>query len=106
MLEQSITAHKRLIMKGFPPLRFSVNVSAVQFQRHDFVDSVSKIVEEGQIEPKYIELEITEGALSENLSDTIEKISELKKLGVSVAIDDFGKGYSSLHRLEAIPFEE
>ena len=69
------------------------------------VFSVSKIIEEGQIEPKYIELEITEGALSENLSDTIEKISELKKLGVNIAIDDFGKGYSSLHRLEAIPFD-
>jgi len=105
VLKESIAAHQRLVMKGFKPLRFSVNISAVQLQRHDFVDSVSKIIEESQIDPKYIELEITEGALSENISDTIEKISELKKLGISVAIDDFGKGYSSLHRLEAIPFD-
>ncbi len=105
VLKQSIAAHQRLVMKGFEPLRFSVNISAVQLQRNDFVDSVSKIIKESQIEPKYIELEITEGALSENLSDTIEKISELKKLGVSIALDDFGKGYSSLHRLEAIPFD-
>ena len=105
VLKQSIIAHKRLVMKGFPPLRFSVNVSAVQFQRFDFVDAVSKIIEEYQIESQYIELEITEGALSENLSDTIEKVLELKKLGISIAIDDFGKGYSSLHRLETIPFD-
>ena len=104
-LKQSIMAHQRLVMKGFPPLRFSVNVSAVQFQRFNFVDAISKIIEECQIESQYIELELTESALSENLSEMIEKVSELKKLGVSIAIDDFGKGYSSLHRLEAIPFD-
>lgn len=105
VLRQSIRAHQRLVMKGFPPLRFSVNVSAVQFKRYDFVDVVARIIKESQIDSKYIEIELTESALSENLSDTIERISELKKLGVSVAIDDFGKGYSSLHRLEAIPFD-
>ncbi|MGI6580145.1 MAG: EAL domain-containing protein [Saccharofermentanales bacterium] len=105
VLKQSILAHQRLVMKGFPPLRFSINVSAVQFQRYDFMDAVSKIIEENQIDPQYIEFELTESALVGNLSDTIEKVTGLKKLGVSVAIDDFGKGYSSLHRLEAIPFD-
>ena len=50
-------------------------------------------------------MEITEGALSEGLADIVEKMSDLKKLGISLAIDDFGKGYSSLHRLESIPFD-
>ncbi len=105
VIEQTVMTHQRLMMKGFPPLCFSVNISAVQFNRYDFVDDVSKIINESQIDPQYIELELTESALFENLSDIIEKISELKKLGVSVAIDDFGKGHSSLHRLEAIPFD-
>ncbi len=105
VLKQSILTHQRLVMKGFPPFRFSVNVSAAQFQKHDLVDVVSEIIEESQIDPQYIELELTEGALVENLADTVEKISGLKKLGVSVAIDDFGRGHSSLHRLYAIPFD-
>jgi diguanylate cyclase (GGDEF)-like protein len=105
VLEQSLKEHKRLVLKGFLPLRFSVNVSVVQLQRDDFIDTVAKIIKESQVDPKYIELEITEGALSEKLSDTIEKMVKLKKLGISVAIDDFGRGYSSLHRLESIPFD-
>ena len=104
VLKQSIREHNRLVSKGFLPLRFSVNVSVVQFQRDDFVDVVAKIIKESGIDPKYIELEITEGALSENFADTVEKMSKLKKVGISFAIDDFGKGYSSLHRLESIPF--
>ncbi|HNZ27466.1 MAG TPA: phosphodiesterase [Spirochaetota bacterium] len=105
VLEQSLRERNRLASKGFLPLRFSINVSVVQLQRDDFADDVVKIIKESGVDPKYIELEITEGALSENLPDTIEKISKLKKLGISVAIDDFGKGYSSLHRLESIPFD-
>lgn len=105
VLEQSLREHKRLTSKGFSPLRFSVNVSVVQFRRSDFVDVVAKIIKESGVDPKYIELEITESALSENLPDMAEEMLKLKKLGTSIAIDDFGKGYSSLHRLESIPFD-
>lgn len=105
VLMESIATHQRLIRNGFPPLRFSVNVSVLQFKRHDFVDSVAKILAESLIDPQYIELELTESSLSDNLMETVEEILELKELGVSVAIDDFGKGYSSLNRLEAIPFD-
>lgn len=105
VLRDSIAAHQSLIRKGLSPVRCSVNVSVIQFKRHDFVESVAEIIEETQIDPRYIELEITESALSDNLSDAAEKISELKKLGISIAIDDFGRGYSSLHRLESVPFD-
>ncbi|NLM00501.1 MAG: EAL domain-containing protein, partial [Treponema sp.] len=105
VLKQSIIAHQQLIENGFPPLRFSVNVSAVQFRKDDFVKIISNILQSSQIDPQYIELELTESAISEDLSETIEKMLQLKKLGVTVAIDDFGKGYSSLHRLEAMPFD-
>jgi len=105
VLEQSLREHNRLVSKGFLPLRFSVNVSAIQFRKNGFVDVVTKIIRKSQVNPKYVELEITEGALSESLLETVEKISKLKELGVSIAIDDFGKGYSSLHRLGSIPFD-
>lgn len=105
VLEQALKEHKRLVSKGFPPLRFSVNLSIVQFREENFVLEITKIIEESKVDPKYIELEITESFLSINFADTIEKLSKLKEFGVSIAIDDFGKGYSSLHRLELVPFD-
>ena len=104
VLEQALREHNRLVSKGFPPLRFSVNLSVVQFQKNDFVPNVARIIEQSRVDPKYIELEITESMLSKNFSDSIQKLGQLKELGLNIAIDDFGKGYSSLHRLDMVPF--
>ncbi len=105
VLEQALQEHNRLIKKGFPPIRVSINLSVVQFRKKEFVLDVSKIIKESKVDPKYIELEITESSLSKNPEDVIEKLNQLKELGIKIAIDDFGKGYSSLHRLELIPFD-
>ncbi len=104
-LKQALQEHKRLIAKGFPALRVSINVSMIQFIEKDLVFDFTKIIEESQVDPKYIELEITETRLPEDSSDVIQKLFKLKKLGVSISIDDFGKGYSSLYRLKMIPFD-
>ncbi len=104
VLEQTLREHNRLVEKGLPPIRFSVNLSVVQFRKQDFVLDVSKLIEASQVDPKYIELEITESMLSENFPDTVKKLFELKELGINITIDDFGRGYSSLYRLESIPF--
>ncbi len=90
--------------KGFAPLRFSVNLSVAQFRRDDFVDNVLKLLKKHKVEPQYLELEITESLLSKNFADTIEKLTRLNDAGLHIAIDDFGKGYSSLHRLQLVPF--
>ena len=105
VLEQALLEHNRLIANGFPPLRVSVNLSIVQFRREDFVDNVIKLIKKHRVDPKYIELEITESMLSQNFDDTIDKLHQLKKSGLNIAVDDFGKGYSSLHRLILIPFD-
>jgi len=105
VLEQTLLEHKRLIVKGFPPLRVSVNLSVVQFEGEDFISDFAKIIEESQVDPKYIELEITESLFSKDPEDVLKKIDELKGLGVHIAIDDFGKGYSSLNRLKLVPFD-
>ncbi len=104
VLEQALQEHNRLISKGIAPIRFSVNISVVQLQKDTFVTDVLNLLAESRVEPKYIELEITESMLYENFSDTISKLSKLKEMGINIAIDDFGKGYSSLHRLELVPF--
>jgi len=105
VLEQTLLEHNRLIAKGFPPLRFSINLSVVQFEEDDFILDVAKIIERNQVDPKYIELEITESLFSKDPEDVLKKIFELKGLGVHIAIDDFGKGYSSLNRLKLVPFD-
>ncbi|MGI6691536.1 MAG: EAL domain-containing protein [Christensenellales bacterium] len=105
VLEQALQEHNRLIAKGFPPLRISVNLSVVQFQEEGFICDVRNIIEESRVNPKYIEMEITESLLSKNPEDVLEKIYQLKELGISIAIDDFGRGYSSLHRLKLVPFD-
>ncbi|HHT24763.1 MAG TPA: EAL domain-containing protein [Clostridiaceae bacterium] len=105
VLEQALKEHNRLIMKGFSPLRISVNLSVVQFEGKDFIPDITKIIDESQVDPKYIELEITERLFSANPEDTINKLHKLKELGVKIAIDDFGKGYSSLNHLQLVPFD-
>ncbi|NMA18041.1 MAG: EAL domain-containing protein [Clostridiaceae bacterium] len=105
VLKQALLEHKRLVSKELSPLRFSVNLSVVQFLGDDFVFDFSKIIEESRIDPKYIELEITESFFTDDPQDTIDKLYQLKDLGVKIAIDDFGKGYSSLNRLKMIPFD-
>ena len=85
---KSTTAYK----KGFSPLRFSINLSVVQFRKKEFVPDFKKIIEESGVNPNCIELEITESLLAENPADVIEKLYQLKELGVKIAIDDFGRG--------------
>ena len=105
VLSQALQEHNRLITKGLPPLRFAINLSVGQFREERLVPDFTKIIEESGVDPKYIELEITESLFSENPEEISEKLYTLKDLGLSIAIDDFGKGYSSLSRLNLIPFD-
>lgn len=90
---------------GLKPIYISVNVSAYQFEQKDFVQMVADIINETRLNPKYLELEITEGVAMDNVEDKIRKLSELKSLGVKIAIDDFGTGYSSLNYLRRFPID-
>ncbi|MGI6696560.1 MAG: EAL domain-containing protein [Christensenellales bacterium] len=105
VLEQTLQEHNRLIAKGFPSLRVSVNLSVVQFQGEDFIPDFTNIIKNSGVNPKHIELEITESLFSKNPKDVLDKLYKLKELGVRIAIDDFGKGYSSLNRLKLVPFD-
>lgn len=105
VLEQSLRDHKRLLEKGFGPLRFAINVSLVQLTKGEFVPDFERIIRESGVDPKYIEFEITESTFSENILDTIAKLYRIREFGSSIAIDDFGSGYSSLNRLSKIPFD-
>ncbi|MED1487982.1 MULTISPECIES: EAL domain-containing protein [Bacillus] len=84
--------------KGLPPIYVAVNLSPFLFESNRFMDSLQRIIKEGKLDPKYIELEITESMMQDPKS-AIPLLEKLKSLGVSLSIDDFGTGYSSLASL-------
>lgn len=89
--------------KGYDPICVSVNISALQLRRWDFVDLIREILEEVELDPSYLEIEITESKLMESLEDNISILNRLKGMGVRIALDDFGTGYSSLNYLQLLP---
>jgi diguanylate cyclase (GGDEF)-like protein len=90
---------------GYPPVSVAVNMSARQFRRRDIVELVGSILEETGLEPKYLELELTESIVMHDMESTIATLKGLKKMGVKLAIDDFGTGYSSLAYLKLFPID-
>jgi diguanylate cyclase (GGDEF)-like protein/PAS domain S-box-containing protein len=81
----------------------AVNVSAVQFRQIGFCDLVRRVLKETELDPEFLELEITESLLLATEDMRFEVLSQLKTLGVKLAIDDFGTGYSSLSYLKQLP---
>lgn len=88
---------------GYNYLRISVNISVVQIMQNDFLSKVEGVLEETGIPPKFLELEITESLLMESLAENISKVKSLQAMGIRIALDDFGKGYSSLTYLKQFP---
>lgn len=80
-----------------------INVSPVQFNKEDFITSLKEKIETHKINPKQVELEITEGILIDNMDETIRKLKEIRAMGIGIALDDFGTGYSSLRYLQQLP---
>ncbi|OUR96115.1 hypothetical protein A9Q81_13040 [Gammaproteobacteria bacterium 42_54_T18] len=91
--------------KGLSPINLAVNVSVKQFQSVNFTKQVKKVIEDTSIDPKHLELEVTESLLMDTESTSIETMTNLKEMGISIAIDDFGTGYSSLQYLSKFPID-
>ncbi len=88
------------------PLRISVNLSPVQFREGDLPAPVHSILLETGLAPRRLKLEITEGVLIDDFARALSILRRLKNLGVRIAMDDFGSGYSSLSYLQAFPFDK
>jgi EAL domain-containing protein (putative c-di-GMP-specific phosphodiesterase class I) len=87
-------------------LCIAVNVSERQFRHSDFVSTVVDAIAQTGIEARSLHLELTESLLAENMDATIAKMKTLQKLGVGLALDDFGVGYSSLSYLHRLPLRQ
>jgi diguanylate cyclase (GGDEF)-like protein/PAS domain S-box-containing protein len=89
---------------GFNPIVVAVNISARQFQSEGFVDMIKGILKDTKLEAKYLELEITE-SIVQDIDKLMIVINKIKELGVRLALDDFGIGYSSLDILRNLPID-
>jgi diguanylate cyclase (GGDEF)-like protein len=96
---------KQWLVAGYPLPRISVNVSARQFTDVNFLKNVATALTDAQLEPRYLELEITESMLVGDVKRIELQLNRLKKMGVHIALDDFGTGYSSLSYLKNFPID-
>jgi predicted signal transduction protein with EAL and GGDEF domain len=88
------------------PLKVAVNISPIQFHHGDLPSLVHSILLDTGLKPDRLELEITEGVLIDDFSRAVSILRKLRTLGIHIALDDFGSGYSSLSYLHAFPFEK
>ena len=91
--------------QGLPTMRISVNISALQFHQPGFLDFLKTQLAAYSVDPRLLELELTESVLMHNIDDVLKTLEEIKSLGVSLAIDDFGTGFSSLSYLRRFPID-
>jgi diguanylate cyclase (GGDEF)-like protein/PAS domain S-box-containing protein len=99
---QQLAAWRRA---GYHNLRMAVNVSTLQFERQDWIQTISHALEDNDLPPSTLELELTESVVMKNCESAAERLGQLRALGISCAIDDFGTGYSSLKYLQNLPID-
>ncbi len=105
VLKTACMQNQLWLEQGLPPIKLSVNLSPVQLKNPRIVEMVQEVLTETGMNPKYLELEITESTIMENKRQVIKVLKELRGMGIDIAIDDFGTGYSSLNTLKRLPVD-
>ena len=105
VLDEACKQAAEWINTGERPVRVAVNVSADQFLQPDFVSNVHKCLQKYELPPEYLELELTESVVMNDVGLVVESLSALRGAGVKIALDDFGTGYSSLSYLRNLPID-
>jgi EAL domain-containing protein (putative c-di-GMP-specific phosphodiesterase class I) len=103
VLRAACAQNKAWQRSGFQTLPIAVNVSAVQLKHPDFVDMVGDVLAETGLDPRWLELEITESLMMEKNESMIARLRELQARGIGLSMDDFGTGYSNLGYLQSFP---
>jgi EAL domain-containing protein (putative c-di-GMP-specific phosphodiesterase class I) len=105
VLRESCRQAKAWQEAGLPDIEMAVNVSSVEFRNDDFLEGISTILKETGLDPRYLELELTESVLMQHAEFSVPLLRKLKAMGVRLAVDDFGTGYSSLSYLRQFPID-
>lgn len=90
---------------GLSPIQVGVNLSIKQLQKKDFLSSLQQVLDETGFDPHYLELEITEGIMMDNVEEKIILLNQFRQMGIQLSIDDFGTGYSALSYLKNLPID-
>jgi diguanylate cyclase (GGDEF)-like protein/PAS domain S-box-containing protein len=103
-LRRAALDHRAWAEAGLRPPKVAVNLSAIQLRQRNFVRTLEQAIRDG-LSPTGIDLELTESVVMEDIQASMEKLIEVRRLGVGIAVDDFGTGYSSLAYLARLPVE-
>lgn len=106
VLREACSQAKSWQDEGYSPTVMAVNISAIQLQDEEFISSVREVLTETGLDPKWLELEITESAIMDKPEQVVDMLEQLKTLGLRLSIDDFGTGYSSLAYLQRFPVDK
>ncbi len=105
VLETALLQSQKWQEAGLPPVRMSVNLSAAQFNDPRIVEKIGEALAKSGVNPRHLELEITENMAVWDIDYTVDTLQKLRDLGVTIAIDDFGTEYSALGRLKVLPLD-
>ncbi|VAX24851.1 diguanylate cyclase/phosphodiesterase (GGDEF & EAL domains) with PAS/PAC sensor(s) [hydrothermal vent metagenome] len=103
VLREACVRTKAWCDKGYGPLKVTVNLSTKQFHDENLINSIKKVLDETGLDPRYLELEITESSMMADVDKNVLALQCLSSMGIRLAIDDFGTGYSSLSYLRRFP---
>ncbi|MDH3527246.1 MAG: diguanylate cyclase [Gammaproteobacteria bacterium] len=103
VLRDACRQHIKWQNAGYRDISIAVNLSAIQFKQRDLLDQIQLILNETGASPQYLELEITESTIMDNIDAAADTMTSISELGIKISIDDFGTGYSSLNHLKRFP---
>lgn len=102
-LHEACRINKKWQDEGYDPIAVAVNISPKQFRHQDVAQIVAEALRAHNLDPEYLEVEITETAVMDNVEDAIAKLQSIKDMGVRISVDDFGTGYTSINYLRQYP---
>jgi diguanylate cyclase (GGDEF)-like protein len=104
-LREACKTNKHWQDQGYEPISIAVNLSAKQFQQQNLGQIVTLALKESGLDAQYLDLEITETAMMDNVENAIKRLTEIKNMGVEISVDDFGTGYTSISYLKRFPID-
>ena len=105
VLREACRQTREWLDAGLPAVPVAVNISSLEFRSEHFLESIRAALKQTDLDPRYLELEITESVLMRHAESTAATLGQLKAIGVRLAVDDFGTGYSSLSYLTRFPID-
>ena len=103
VMDIAMRQYRQWRQQGLNPGRLAFNLSIMQLQQENFIDTLRELLTETGCQPQWLELEITESQIMKESSIAVQTLNRIRDLGISIAIDDFGTGYSSLSHLKRLP---